>query len=214
VHEVENYEVLAIAQPGVAAVAAGGASGAGFESAQRKIFVLVTSSGERKFGLIVDNLVGEEELVIKALDDQSISTDLISRRFHTWGWAGSANPQSAVAGGAFTKANGNAAGSRLAGLLRNDTGDGVESARGRSLHEQTGAACSWWTTPPDAETDSENSLASDNSIEVVGTAMDGNFGLKKIEELAPQVITLRSGNAGIERDRHAERGYAAMAVAR
>jgi len=40
--------------------------------------VLVTSSGDRKFGLIVDSLIGEEELVIKALDDQSISTDLIS----------------------------------------------------------------------------------------------------------------------------------------
>jgi two-component system chemotaxis response regulator CheB len=33
-------------------------------------------------------------------------------------------------------------------------------------------------------------LQADNSIEVVGTAMDGNFGLKKIEELRPQVITL------------------------
>jgi len=33
-------------------------------------------------------------------------------------------------------------------------------------------------------------LAADNSIQVVGTAMDGNFGLKKIEELKPQVITL------------------------
>jgi two-component system, chemotaxis family, protein-glutamate methylesterase/glutaminase len=33
-------------------------------------------------------------------------------------------------------------------------------------------------------------LEADNSIEVVGTAMDGNFGLKKIEELRPQVITL------------------------
>jgi len=33
-------------------------------------------------------------------------------------------------------------------------------------------------------------LATDNVIEVVGTAMDGNFGLKKIEDLAPQVITL------------------------
>ena len=30
----------------------------------------------------------------------------------------------------------------------------------------------------------------DRSIEVVGTAMDGNFGLKKIEELSPHVITL------------------------
>jgi len=33
-------------------------------------------------------------------------------------------------------------------------------------------------------------LERDPSIEVVGTAMDGNFALKKIEELAPQVVTL------------------------
>jgi len=33
-------------------------------------------------------------------------------------------------------------------------------------------------------------LETDNSIQVVGTAMDGNFGLKKIDELKPQVITL------------------------
>ena len=33
-------------------------------------------------------------------------------------------------------------------------------------------------------------LEQDESIEVVGTAMDGYFGLKKIEELGPQVVTL------------------------
>jgi two-component system, chemotaxis family, protein-glutamate methylesterase/glutaminase len=33
-------------------------------------------------------------------------------------------------------------------------------------------------------------LQTDSSIQVVGTAMDGNFGLKKIEELKPQVVTL------------------------
>ena len=33
-------------------------------------------------------------------------------------------------------------------------------------------------------------LSTDTSIEVVGTAMDGNFGLKKMEELRPQVVTL------------------------
>lgn len=33
-------------------------------------------------------------------------------------------------------------------------------------------------------------LAKDNTIEVVGTAMDGNFALKKIEELDPHVVTL------------------------
>jgi two-component system chemotaxis response regulator CheB len=33
-------------------------------------------------------------------------------------------------------------------------------------------------------------LERDDSIEVVGTAMDGNFALKKIEDLSPQVVTL------------------------
>src|ERR1035437_7760406 len=33
-------------------------------------------------------------------------------------------------------------------------------------------------------------LERDDSVEVVGTAMDGNFGLKKIEDLKPQVVTL------------------------
>jgi two-component system chemotaxis response regulator CheB len=33
-------------------------------------------------------------------------------------------------------------------------------------------------------------LQTDSSIQVVGTAMDGNFGLKKIEETKPQVVTL------------------------
>jgi two-component system, chemotaxis family, protein-glutamate methylesterase/glutaminase len=33
-------------------------------------------------------------------------------------------------------------------------------------------------------------LQTDSSIQVVGTAMDGNFGLRKIEELKPQVVTL------------------------
>src|SRR6516164_7640865 len=33
-------------------------------------------------------------------------------------------------------------------------------------------------------------LASDDSIEVVGTAMDGSFGLRKIQDLNPQVVTL------------------------
>lgn len=44
-------------------------------------------------------------------------------------------------------------------------------------------------------------LSTDKAIEVVGTAMDGNFGLKKIEELKPQVITLdleMPGMGGLE----------------
>ena len=41
-------------------------------------FVVVVSLGERKFGLIVDRLVGEEELVIKALDDNYVDTEMVS----------------------------------------------------------------------------------------------------------------------------------------
>jgi len=49
------------------------------ESERRgKIFVLVINMGERKFGLLVNSLEGEEELVIKALDDQTVETDLVS----------------------------------------------------------------------------------------------------------------------------------------
>ncbi|HEV7675726.1 MAG TPA: chemotaxis protein CheA [Candidatus Angelobacter sp.] len=43
-----------------------------------KMFVVVITTGERKFGLVVDHLVGEEELVIKAMDDHLVATDLVS----------------------------------------------------------------------------------------------------------------------------------------
>jgi two-component system chemotaxis sensor kinase CheA len=43
-----------------------------------KSFIVVVTLGERKFGLIVDQLVGEEELVIKALDDDLVSTEMVS----------------------------------------------------------------------------------------------------------------------------------------
>ena len=33
---------------------------------------------DHRFGLVVEKLVGEEELVIKALDDQLVATDLVS----------------------------------------------------------------------------------------------------------------------------------------
>jgi len=43
-----------------------------------KFFVVVISFGERKFGLIVDRLIGEEEMVIKALDDHLVATEYVS----------------------------------------------------------------------------------------------------------------------------------------
>jgi two-component system chemotaxis sensor kinase CheA len=43
-----------------------------------KLFVIVVSLGDRKVGLVVDCLIGEQELVIKALDESLVSTELIS----------------------------------------------------------------------------------------------------------------------------------------
>ncbi|HLJ88118.1 MAG TPA: chemotaxis protein CheA [Candidatus Angelobacter sp.] len=47
-------------------------------AAGKRMFIVVISMGDRKFGLVVDRLVGEEELVIKALDDNLVATDLVS----------------------------------------------------------------------------------------------------------------------------------------
>lgn len=47
-------------------------------SAAQRMFVVIVAMGDRKFGLVVDRLVGEEELVIKALDDHLVATDLVS----------------------------------------------------------------------------------------------------------------------------------------
>jgi two-component system, chemotaxis family, sensor kinase CheA len=45
---------------------------------KKRNFVIVIGSAEKRFGLVVDSLVGEEELVIKALPSEIISSDLVS----------------------------------------------------------------------------------------------------------------------------------------
>ncbi len=78
VHQVHNHEVLQLRDRVLPLVRLGRAPGRGAQAGSEKIFVLVISMGERKLGMIVDSLEGEEELVIKALDDQTVATDLIS----------------------------------------------------------------------------------------------------------------------------------------
>ncbi len=48
------------------------------EPAKKKHFVIVIGAAEKRFGLVVDNMVGEEELVIKALPTDIITSDLVS----------------------------------------------------------------------------------------------------------------------------------------
>jgi len=45
---------------------------------KKKNFVIVIGAAERRFGLVVDSLVGEEELVIKALPGEIVASDLVS----------------------------------------------------------------------------------------------------------------------------------------
>jgi two-component system chemotaxis sensor kinase CheA len=78
IHQVEHYDVLQLRNDVLPLLRLGSKPASGPETSRRKVFVLVTHSGERKFGVIVDALEGEDELVIKALDDQSITTDLVS----------------------------------------------------------------------------------------------------------------------------------------
>ena len=76
VHQVDNYEVLQLRNQVLPVLRLGRP---GLEGDRKsKLFVLVISVAEKKYGLIVDALEGEEELVIKALDDQTFSTDLVS----------------------------------------------------------------------------------------------------------------------------------------
>jgi two-component system, chemotaxis family, sensor kinase CheA len=76
VHQVDNYEVLQLRNQVLPVLRLGRPATEG--QRKSKLFVLVILVGERKYGLIVDALEGEEELVIKALDDQTFSTDLVS----------------------------------------------------------------------------------------------------------------------------------------
>jgi two-component system chemotaxis sensor kinase CheA len=78
IHQVEHYEVLQLHNDVLPLLRLGARPASGPATARRKLFVLVIHGGERKFGVVVDGMEGEGELVIKALDDQSIATDLVS----------------------------------------------------------------------------------------------------------------------------------------
>ncbi len=78
VHQVDNYEVLQLRNQVLPLLRLGRPMAADADRHSSKLFVLVITVGEKKYGLIVDALEGEEELVIKALDDQTFATDLVN----------------------------------------------------------------------------------------------------------------------------------------
>ncbi len=76
IHRVDNHEVLQLRNTVLTLVRLGGVPSA--PDPGKRLFVVVIALGERRYGLIVDALVGEDELVIKPLDGQVIASELVS----------------------------------------------------------------------------------------------------------------------------------------
>lgn len=77
-HRVDNCEVLQLRDEVVTLARLSRLMPEAHERSISKFFVVVVRMGDKKFGLIVDKLVGEDELVIKAMDDQLVATELVS----------------------------------------------------------------------------------------------------------------------------------------
>ena len=77
IHRVDNCEVLQLRDRVLPVARLGSPPQIGLEGRAARVFVLVIAMGERKLGLLVNAIEGEEELVIKALDEQTAETDLV-----------------------------------------------------------------------------------------------------------------------------------------
>jgi two-component system chemotaxis sensor kinase CheA len=77
-HLVDNREVLQLRNYVLPVIRLAGRSPEQAQQKDTRIFILVMAVGERRYGLLVDSLNGEEELVIKPLSDHTVETDLVS----------------------------------------------------------------------------------------------------------------------------------------
>lgn len=79
IHRVDNHEVLQLREDVLTVVRLSQLSAATpAGNSDGRVFVIVIGNGGRKFGLLVDQLVGEEELVIKPLDETIVASELVS----------------------------------------------------------------------------------------------------------------------------------------
>jgi two-component system chemotaxis sensor kinase CheA len=76
VHVVDGQDVLQIREQVVPLIRLSRLHPGGERKA--KLFVIVVNLGDRNCGLVVDRLVGEQELVLKALDESMVSSELVS----------------------------------------------------------------------------------------------------------------------------------------
>jgi len=78
IHKVDHREVLRLREQILTLVRLNHLSSIDSPTGKKRNFVIVIGAAERRFGLVVDSLVGEEELVIKALPGEIVSSDLVS----------------------------------------------------------------------------------------------------------------------------------------
>jgi two-component system, chemotaxis family, sensor kinase CheA len=77
-HRVDRREVLQLREHIITLIRLSKLGSPSAITPSQKKFVIVVSLNGNRFGLVVDKLVGEQELVIKALDDEWVATDLVS----------------------------------------------------------------------------------------------------------------------------------------
>jgi two-component system chemotaxis sensor kinase CheA len=78
IHRIDDHEVFQLREQVLTLVRLDRLERNTAGQRSNRIFVIVIGTGGRKFGLAVDSLMGEEELVIKALEDQLVTSPMIS----------------------------------------------------------------------------------------------------------------------------------------
>jgi two-component system chemotaxis sensor kinase CheA len=78
IHRVDEHEVFQLREQVLTLVRLERLESKPKTERSKRVFVVVIGAGNRKFGLIVDSLMGEEELVIKALEDRLVTSQLVS----------------------------------------------------------------------------------------------------------------------------------------
>jgi two-component system, chemotaxis family, sensor kinase CheA len=78
IHKVNGHEVIRLREQVLSVVRLDQLISGRSSPAKSRHFVVTISSGSHRFGLVVDGLIGEEELVIKALQDHLVTSDLVS----------------------------------------------------------------------------------------------------------------------------------------
>ena len=78
IHRVEDHEIMRLRDQVLTVVRLDRLARTRPAEAPKRLYVVIVGVAERKFGLIVDKMVGEEELVMKALDGCLFDAEMVS----------------------------------------------------------------------------------------------------------------------------------------